>query len=367
MSRVMPMPPPPPLLLTKRVTSFLRANLSPYIHAAMLTTPAGNLLAHASNLPASALRRQCAVAASLWALQGPASTSGPTAAGGDPGPSSPGAAATIPSGSTITTKKTSKHSPPAVTVQLDSGAVFVIRRLRCGMLFICMGGTEGAAPGGGRTATHAHQHHNHRHQQQHALNANAGAGAGSASAIASGTATPTRRPTTPTMQAQNNGHAPTDAETNDLSPTALPPLSPSVTTSNHQPPAPPPPSSSSTRPTTPRLHSQSQTAAAAAATTPPPLGSPSESASILTTHTTHTTGGVSTASAATTATISGSSVLAMRRQVEELARWLDDKLAGLCVPEEGIGIGIGIGTGIWSGAGSSSSNSMGDGVGMEGR
>jgi hypothetical protein len=29
----------------------------------------------------------------------------------------------------------------------------------------------------------------------------------------------------------------------------------------------------------------------------------------------------------------------MRRQVEELARWLDDRLGGLCVPEEGIGVG----------------------------
>ncbi|KAJ4293952.1 hypothetical protein N0V88_005466 [Collariella sp. IMI 366227] len=122
MSRVMQMPPPPPLLLTKRVTAFLRANLSPHVHSAMLTTPAGSLLAHASSLPASALRRQAAVAASLWALQGPR----------DPLVSPAPSNGTVPSGSTLAPRKRAKHRPPTVTVQLDSGAVFVIRRLRCG-------------------------------------------------------------------------------------------------------------------------------------------------------------------------------------------------------------------------------------------
>ncbi|KAK5652747.1 hypothetical protein OQA88_9600 [Cercophora sp. LCS_1] len=104
-------PPPPPLLLSKRVTAFLRANLTPQIHCAVLTTPAGHLLVHASSLPAHTLRRQCAVAASLWAT--------------NPNPS---------------------H---AVTVQLENGAVFVIRQLACGMLFICMGGDEHSPKSGG--------------------------------------------------------------------------------------------------------------------------------------------------------------------------------------------------------------------------
>ena len=33
----------------------------------------------------------------------------------------------------------------------------------------------------------------------------------------------------------------------------------------------------------------------------------------------------------------------MRRQVEELARWLDERLSGLHVPEEGIGVGVAAG------------------------
>ncbi|KAL2198016.1 hypothetical protein P885DRAFT_34661 [Corynascus similis CBS 632.67] len=235
------MPPPPPLLLTKRVTSFLRANLSPIIHSAMLTTPAGSLLAHASNLPASALRRQAAVAASLWALQGHSNAASTPA---DP------ATASLPPGSTVRTRKSGKHAQPTVTVQLDSGAVFVIRRLRCGMLFICMGGSEGAAT----TAT---------------------------------------------------------------------------TTTITTPPA-----------------TQQQASAA---------GSPSQ-ASVLSAH---TTGAASTTS---TATAGGSgNVSVMRRHVEELARWLDERLGGLCVPEEGIGIGIGSGNGV--AAGYNSNHNVGGGGG----
>lgn len=45
----------------------------------------------------------------------------------------------------------------------------------------------------------------------------------------------------------------------------------------------------------------------------------------------------------------------MRRHVEELARWLDERLGGLCVPEEGIG--------IFSASSSSSSVVVGGGNG----
>ena len=310
MSRILP--PPPPLLLTKRVTSFLRANLSPHIHSAMLTTPAGSLLAHASNLPASALRRQAAVAASLWALQAPSHTGQP----------SEQATSSIAPGSTVRTRKGGKHSPPTVTVQLDSGALFVIRRLRCGMLFICMGGAEGAvsdrltptppaphstrpsrSPGPIAPATEPTQ----------GPPADGAATSSHPSADPSTTATAKSRPSTP-----------------PLSPTAAPP--PITTTT-------PPPASTTTTTTlqTPTTGN----------TTPLP-GSPSQ-ASILSTQTAHTTGGASTAS---TATVSGgASASLMRRHVEELARWLDERLGGLCVPEEGIGMGMGVGVGIEGGMG----------------
>lgn len=299
MSRIMQMPPPPPLLLTKRVTSFLRANLSPHIHSAMLTTPAGSLLAHASNLPASALRRQAAVAASLWALQGPSHATGP-------------ATASIPPGSTVRTRKSGKHSQPTVTVQLDSGAVFVIRRLRCGMLFICMGGTEAAAAAGGRLTPTPPAPHMTRLSRSPA-------------------------PVAPTaaQDQQPPGDTTTAAVTDQLANTSITAsLQPSTPPAQPQHPSQIPP----TITTSPARHHQPSllhpTDATATAGSSPPHGSPSEAASILSTH---TTGAASTASSAT---VSGgsSSVSLMRRQVEELARWLDERLGGLCVPEEGIGI-----------------------------
>ncbi|KAK3945643.1 hypothetical protein QBC46DRAFT_95633 [Diplogelasinospora grovesii] len=152
MSRAtMSMPPPPPLLLTKRVTAFLHANLqnqslpgsSQRLHTTALTTPGGKLLAHAStaNLPARALRRQCAVAASLWALHAP---------------NTPFSEAVHSSSSSTHSQSDHGHGgsrsgssgggAAAITVQLDSGMVFVIRRLECGMLFVAMGG---AAPSDG--------------------------------------------------------------------------------------------------------------------------------------------------------------------------------------------------------------------------
>ena len=63
-----PSAPTPPLLLTKRLTSFLRSNLSPQLHTALLTTLSGKLLAHASSQPVSTLRTQCTIAASIWAV-----------------------------------------------------------------------------------------------------------------------------------------------------------------------------------------------------------------------------------------------------------------------------------------------------------
>lgn len=120
--------PQPPLLLTKRVTSFLSANLTPHIHTACLATPSGNILAHASTVsPARILRRQAAVAASLWAMHSRPSY------GHD-------VANALP-------KKNSGEqelAPRAITVQLEpteaggTGTVVVIRGLKCGILFLVL-------------------------------------------------------------------------------------------------------------------------------------------------------------------------------------------------------------------------------------
>ncbi|KAI1632707.1 hypothetical protein F4809DRAFT_69542 [Biscogniauxia mediterranea] len=224
--------PTPPLLLTKRLTAFLRSNLTPQIHTALLTTLSGKLLAHASPHSVSTLRTQCTVAASLWALYAASSTSAAVADALPPSSHGTGAGGSNSSGSG------SGFTSSAITIQL-TGAVVVIRRLRCGLLFVCIGPTADGSGGGG---------------------------AGD--------------------------------------------LTPSLTTRPLQAPGP------------------------AADTQPaptPPLGSPSEAESVA------SLGGATTASIATTSSATASAVVAMRRQAEELARWLNDKLGSLSVPEEGLG------------------------------
>ncbi|KAI1100620.1 hypothetical protein F4804DRAFT_39533 [Jackrogersella minutella] len=218
-----PNAPTPSLLLTKRLTAFLSSNLSPQIHTAVLTTLSGKLLAHASPHPVHALRTQCTVAASIWALYSTPPAAGTTVAEALPPPPPPQ--------TTTTTTHPDTHAPVpnAVTIQL-TGGVMVIRHLRCGLLFVCVGpggegGVEQARPMSSPAGGGEHQHH-----------------------LAT------------------------------------------------------------------------------------PLGSPSEVASVA------SAGAATTASVATTASAAASAVVAMRRQAEELARWLDDKLGSLGVLEEGLGI-----------------------------
>lgn len=208
--------PTPPLLLTKRLSAFLRANLSPQIHTTLLTTLAGKLLTYASPHSVTTLRTQATIASSLWALYAAPSTSNAVE----------GALPTHSASSLI-----GKPSPSAITVQL-TGAVVVIRYLQCGLLFICISpATESsgsASPG-------------YPHQQG--------------------------RP----MQASQ--------ENLEAHPSPL-------------------------------------------------LGSPSEVDSVA------STGAATTASIATTTSVAAS---AMRRQAEELARWLNDRLNSLDIPDETIG------------------------------
>jgi hypothetical protein len=216
--------PTPPLLLTKRLTSFLHSNLSPQIHTALLTTLSGKLLAHASSQPVSTLRTQSTVAASIWSIYAAPATSEDVSQ-------------SLPSSGTPSAAGASQESlprPNAVTVQL-TGAVLVVRKLKCGLLFVCMGpsseGPEQATHGPGQS------------QSQSVLTSSRSSG-----------------------EAQR---------------------------------------------------------------TPPSAGSPSESiASVAPT----------LASVATTASTTSAGVAVMKRQTEELARWLDNKLGPLGVPEEGIGM-----------------------------
>ncbi|KAK3332155.1 hypothetical protein B0T19DRAFT_439012 [Cercophora scortea] len=315
MSRTMP--PPPPLLLSKRVTAFLHANLSSHIRMAALTTPAGKLLAHASTLPASVLRRQCGVAASLWALYAPspesssafgdaAESSLPTTGGGSSSNSNGYEHHHQQQHNSTKSRKSSRsggESAPAVTVQLDSGVVFVIRRLRCGMLFVCMGGN-------------IHSMNNSTTNKNN--NSNSPSTSGSGDTKPPNHSTPTSPPPTTADHTENgNPSTPAISETTTPQPAA---------SSHIQTPTP----------------AATATATATSTSATPPLGSPSEAASILSANTIGAATVASQSSSVATAggSLSAAGVLAMRRQVEELARWLDEQLRTLCVPEEGIGIGI---------------------------
>jgi hypothetical protein len=252
--------PTPPLLLTKRLTAFLHANLSPQIHTAALVTLSGKLLAHASSHPVSTLRTQCTVAASVWAVYASPSTGAAVADALPPSSvdSAAGVASSPASSASSATPGASGSSrsgsrPTAVTIQL-SGGVLVARRLRCGLLFVCVGP---APDGTGAVAAGEPQQHQSR-----------------------GSATPAAHqlgpgPQTPPQQTANPGDA----------------------------------------------HLTS------------PLSSPSEVESVVSVAPT-------TASATTTGSMSAGAIVQMRRQTEELARWLDDKLGTLGIPEEGSGIEV---------------------------
>ncbi|KAK4224209.1 hypothetical protein QBC38DRAFT_486015 [Podospora fimiseda] len=124
------LPPPPPLLLSKPLTSFLRANLSPpQIQTLMLTTPRGNLLAHASSSPLPSSPLPTPSASSPL----PTSSESPYPASAT---STDTSAASLRRQCAIAASLSPK---PTVTILLDNGSVFTVRKLSCGMLFVCMG------------------------------------------------------------------------------------------------------------------------------------------------------------------------------------------------------------------------------------
>ncbi|KAH8666373.1 hypothetical protein BX600DRAFT_511314 [Xylariales sp. PMI_506] len=237
--------PTPPLLLTKRLTSFLHANLSPQVHTTLLTTVSGKLLAHASPHPVSLLRTQCTVASSIWSIYAApgASSNLPDTLPAE----AQGAAAAAAARKGSTGSISSSNPPTAVTIQL-TGAVLVVRKLKCGLLFVCMGpAPDPSGSGGGEQNAHA---------------AGAGSGAGAH---------------------RNTGTQPVQA-----------PLAPQGD-----------------------VHSS------------PPLGSPSEVDSVV-------SAAPTVASTTTVGSVSAGAVVHVRRQAEELARWLDDKLGTLGIPGEGV-------------------------------
>ena len=274
---------PPPLLLTKRLTSFLQLNLSPQITTLLLLSPDGKLLAYASQppIPVATLRTHGTVAASLYTIHSNGADQDTIDAALPPG----SRARRASRGSGGSSKS---DGPLAVTIQLESGTVLVIRRLRCGMLFVCMGSPAGNDAQGSRPGTqhHQQQHGSQTSSQQHQLQ----------------------------HQASQQGLHPPQA-TDDASAGSG--------ANGHTPTSSPPPAPSTTTTTTPAQPSSSAHQ---------PLGSPPETASIRSAAT-----GASAASSSSAVFGAGTAgVVATRRHAEELARWLDDKLGALDVPGDGL-------------------------------
>lgn len=182
--------PTPPLLLTKRLNAFLRANQTPLLPTLLLTSAHGKLLAHASPQPVSLLRTHATVAASL-AIHAAASPDVPSALSGARTPPDAAAASSVPAArgrgnardddddsddddddddGAAAAAAERQHDdaeersqarrcaraarlikPLPITVQL-SGSTVIIRRLRCGLLFVSVG-----------PLAHEHQADNHAH------------------------------------------------------------------------------------------------------------------------------------------------------------------------------------------------------------
>lgn len=300
---------PPPLLLTKRLTSFLHLNLSAQVSTLLLLTHGGKLLAYASDppIPVATLRTHGTVAASLYAIHSGGSDRETIDAAlggrlGERGGGRVSAGAGAGGGG----------GPLAVTIQLESGTVLVIRRLRCGMLFVCMGPHDGQTSTSASRAQQLLHHHHHQQQQQQQQQQNP-------PALPSGTSALTEAAA---AAASTNGHHHHHHSSPSTSPQPPP-------TSEAPTPAPAP---------TPQPQPQSQQQQPHPSTTSSSaaIGSPSEAASIL-----------SAATGATAQTTSSSvlfgagagtaGVMATRRHAEELARWLDDKLGTLEIPGDGLG------------------------------
>ncbi|KYK55026.1 hypothetical protein DCS_06987 [Drechmeria coniospora] len=160
-----PASPTPPLLFTKRLHAFLHANQTPTLPTLLLTTSHGKLLAHASPHAVVVLRTHATVAASLLAIHTSSSVDVPSAL---PSTRTADAAAEeaedesgaddrddrkrrdVPEARAKARRKSAAKAvqPVAITMQLSGGTI-IIRRLRCGLLFVAVGPS------------------NHEHQAEH--------------------------------------------------------------------------------------------------------------------------------------------------------------------------------------------------------
>ncbi|KAJ6787305.1 hypothetical protein PWT90_07620 [Aphanocladium album] len=289
-----------PLLLTKRLNAFLNANTTPQLPTLLLTTYHGKLLAHASaaSQPVYVLRTHATVAASLLAIHTSSSVALPSAL---PGSETPDLISSAPPSvhdrddddddDEETARGTDDeidprhqqqqqqhtaagaqpgHSvkPVTITVQLSGGTV-IIRRLKCGLLFVCVGPSSHDAPSAPSST---------------AAGPTAAAAAASASAASAAM-------TGSSLGAAGSGGGSSNNHSNSGGMAAV----------------------------TQALESADLLNATTA---------------VADTESLVSAGGQTTASIDSSAS---TSVVAMRRHAAELARWLDDKLGTLSVPEDSTG------------------------------
>ncbi|OAA60489.1 hypothetical protein SPI_05613 [Niveomyces insectorum RCEF 264] len=401
-------PSPSPLLLARRLSTFLHDSLEarqhdpeqpqPALQSALVLSPTGKLLVYASPLPVRTLRTHCSVAASLWALHAASSPAvgvalGRAAPTPTPTPISPPLHGAFGEGGGTPPKVDPEQpyddgsAPVSIAASFNGGAIFVVRRLRCGLLFAC------SVP-----SPYRHDRHNNSGRaSSRPVSSSAPTGTATAvtsTAVTSTAASPTSPPSAiaPITSAATPAASMMQSSLLPQSALRIPRLSPPEETTTTTT-ATTLPSSSSLHAASPPLTDSAATPAGTATPTPIPVrsslrspsadaagssnaahgttasgtgetykpapsagpedtnaaavstrratveaGDPSDpnadAASITTTATATTVGGGSSSnkSAAAAATLA-----VVRRQVDELAVLLDEKLGVLEVPKDSIG------------------------------
>ncbi|CAK7272048.1 hypothetical protein SEPCBS57363_004936, partial [Sporothrix epigloea] len=315
------------------------------IQTALLVTLTGKLLAYESPLPVRTLRTHCSVAASLWTIHASSSPSvavalnqkaptntAPPASQASP-PIAPAPYGGYFSGPVNEAQEEEPYhdgsAPVSIAASFAGGAVFVVRRLRCGLLFACSTPSPNSATTRSATAT------------------------GTASFLpvddatvasppsASPQSSPTPHPTLPPQSTVASSHSAAAQQSLQRSSSALTSTSSLSIT---------PPLKHTTGSVAPgdsdHNIATSKSPGAAVLSTSQQAGGDAESEAGAYSGRKSNADAISTSTAEMTTTIGAgdksspfaAAMAIARRQVDEVALLLDEKLGALSVPEENIGM-----------------------------
>ncbi|CAK7566130.1 MAG: hypothetical protein SEPTF4163_004066 [Sporothrix epigloea] len=352
-------PSTPPLLLTKRLSSFLHSSLASLqeqkdlqlagatIQTALLVTLTGKLLAYDSPLPVRTLRTHCSVAASLWTIHASSSPSVAVALNqkapiniASPASQTSPPIAPVPNGGYFSgpVKEVQEEepyhdgsAPVSIAASFAGGAVFVVRRLRCGLLFACSTPSPNSDTTWSATATATASF----------LSVNDAAVASSPSV--SPQSPPTPHPALPPQSTAASSHAAAAHQSLQKSPSALTSTSPySITpplkhTSGSAAPSDFDHKTATSK--TPEVAGQHADGGAESEAEPHSEAGAStgrkSNADAIPTPTAET---MKTVGAGDKSSLFAAAMAIARRQVDEVALLLDEKLGALSVPEENIGM-----------------------------